>query len=129
MMRMPGGARGRRLTEPQRAWPVRGVRIRKPAQDADGRRGLVQVTHASDHVQDWLGCQAGDGSGADVMNAATEPGSEHLFQDGLLGLKSPGPSRVVRRDMHAHAPDRDTVLAQAPGSAARRLARTARGRA
>jgi hypothetical protein len=25
-----------------------------------------------------------------------------LFQAGLPGLKSPGPSRVVRRDMHAH---------------------------
>src|SRR6266700_5636114 len=93
MVRMPRGAGERRLTDPQRAWPVRGVRIRKPAQDADGRRGFVQVTHAGDHVQDWLGCQAGDGSGADVMNAAKEPGREHLFQDGLLGLKSPGHPR------------------------------------
>ncbi len=54
------------------------------------------------------------------MNAAKEPGREYLFQDGLLGLKSPGPSRVVRSDMHAHAPDRDTILAQAPESAAGR---------
>lgn len=47
-----------------------GMEIGQRPQRADGCGGFAQVTHVGDHVQDWLGCQARTGSGADVVDAA-----------------------------------------------------------
>ena len=62
------------------------------------RPSLLQVGHASDHVNHRLGRKTRDCGQTDVVDSIPKPGRKRVFEDGTLSLELAWPLVAVRDD-------------------------------
>ncbi len=80
------------------ARPVGRVDVGLLAQRLERLPGLLEVTNTGQYVDDRFRGEPGNGSRADVVDAAVEPWGEHSLQQCTFDLEAVWPLRVVWND-------------------------------